>query len=151
MRGRVRPSVGPSVPRYFRTLKLTVFEGTNSPNEGRTKDDEVVASAVFVSFPPPCFSSSKSFDFASLSPVSYIYFPPFTGLHLSSPHPLFSSSFSFSSLDSSIGKEILGIATVILLRRSFSRCTMLHSKVSHDGLTIAPSKRIHELPPDGNK
>ena len=50
--GRVRPSVGssvgPSVPRYFQTLKIEVFECGKSSNvinnNDIMSDDEVVAS-----------------------------------------------------------------------------------------------------------
>ena len=54
IRGRVRPSVGPSVgwsvPSYFRTPNMAVFEGKKSSNDilndGIMSDDEVVASDV---------------------------------------------------------------------------------------------------------
>ena len=53
IRGRVRPSVGPSVrrsvPSYSRTTNLTIFEGRKSSNDitnNDTMSDDVVASYV---------------------------------------------------------------------------------------------------------
>ena len=46
----VRPSVHPSVPSYFRTPNMAVFEGEKSStdivNNGTMSEDEVVASDV---------------------------------------------------------------------------------------------------------
>ena len=50
VRRSVRRSVGPSVPRYFQTLKIEVFECGKSShvinNNDTMSDDEVVASYV---------------------------------------------------------------------------------------------------------
>ena len=74
IRGRVRPSVrpsvrrsvrrsvGPSVPRYFLTLKIEVFEcgkSSNVINNDTMSDDEVVASYV----PPRYLFSCPFFSF----------------------------------------------------------------------------------------
>ena len=67
----VRRSVGRSVPSYFRTPNMAVFEGKKSSNDiinnGIMSDDEVVASDV-----PPRYL------FLSVSPTSAShYFPSF--------------------------------------------------------------------------
>ena len=63
IRGCVRPSVGRSVPSYFRTPNMAVFEceksSTDIVNNGTMSDDEVVASDV-----PPryLFTASSRHD-----------------------------------------------------------------------------------------
>ena len=70
IRGRVRPSVGPYVPRYFRTTNMAVFEGKKSSNDilnnGTMSADEVVASDV-----PPRYLLIKNL---SLSFLSHLFF-----------------------------------------------------------------------------
>ena len=50
IRGRVRPSVRPSIPCYFRTTNMAIFEDEKSSiditNNDTISDDEVVASYV---------------------------------------------------------------------------------------------------------
>ena len=59
VRGRVPRSVGASVPCYFRTTNIAVFEGIKSSNDiinnGTMSDDEVVASDV-----PPRYLLKKT-------------------------------------------------------------------------------------------
>ena len=65
VRGRVRPSVGPSIPCYFRMTNMAVFEGRKSTNDfsnnDTVRDDEVVASYVS---PRYLFSSNSEDDWS---------------------------------------------------------------------------------------
>ena len=67
----VRPSLRPSVPCYFRTTNIAVFEGNNSSNDviidGTMSDDEVVVSDV-----PPRYLFTDEAGRVSLSRVLFL-------------------------------------------------------------------------------
>ena len=97
IRGRVRSSVRPSVPSYFRTTNMAVFESEKSwidiMNNGTIIDDEVVTSVSFLT----------SFRYRGLLIIRCylcLSIPPFTiAITIQASQSLIVISVSFDPMD----------------------------------------------------